>query len=263
MTSLGFRTDVVLLEMGGSVVSDHPAHLVVRTHDNPGFRWGNFVLFDGPPAGEAERWRQVFEAEFPGAGHLAYGVDGVSGETPSASQLALLGVTAEVNTVMTASGLLPSPSPPPLPAGTRVRPLAGDDDWAQALDLDTACYWQPDASDDERSFMARRVTAFRALCEAGHGAWWGAFVDGRLCSGAGVFSAGTGLARFQNVETHPGFRRRGLASAVLRSAGEHALRDAGTHTLVIVADPEDDAIRLYRTLGFAPAELQVRLQGSR
>jgi ribosomal protein S18 acetylase RimI-like enzyme len=111
--------------------------------------------------------------------------------------------------------------------------------------------------------MARRVAAYRALCEAGHGTWSGAFVDGRLRCAAGVFSAGTGLARFQNVETHPAFRRRGLASAVLLTAGEHALRDANTHTLVIVADPEDDAMRLYQALGFARTELQAQLQGTR
>lgn len=262
--SLGYRTDLMLLELGGSVVTDHRAHLVVRTLDNPGFWWGNFVLFDGPPpAGDTERWTKVFEAEFPDAGHRAFGIDGVEGESASADQLERLGVTAEVNTVMTAGTLVPSSSLPALPTGTHVRPLAGDDDWAQALELDVACYEEPDASEEERSFMIRRSAALRALCEAGRGTWSGAFVDGRLRSAAGVVGTGTGLARYQNVETHPDFRRRGLASAVLLSAGERALRDASTHTLVIVADPEDDAIRLYRALGFTGTERQVRLHGTR
>jgi ribosomal protein S18 acetylase RimI-like enzyme len=74
-----------------------------------------------------------------------------------------------------------------------------------------------------------------------------------------LFAVGSGLARFQNVETHPGFRRRGFASAVIHHAAQHALRDPGVRTLVIVADPDDHAIRLYRTLGFVDTERQVQL----
>ncbi|UAC01756.1 GNAT family N-acetyltransferase [Dactylosporangium vinaceum] len=78
-------------------------------------------------------------------------------------------------------------------------------------------------------------------------------------AGAGIFTDGHGLARFQSVETHPGFRRRGLDSAVIRHAGERALQRPGMHTLVIVAEPDNDGIRLYRALGFAETERQVQV----
>ncbi len=95
----------------------------------------------------------------------------------------------------------------------------------------------------------------RRLCEAGHGTWLGAFIQGRMRSGAGLFRDGD-LARFQSVETHPDVRRQGLASAVL---GHAARREPGARTLVIVADPDDRAIQLYRALGFAEAEYQIQL----
>jgi len=78
---------------------------------------------------------------------------------------------------------------------------------------------------------------------------------GRMRSGAGLFRDG-GLARFQSVETHPDFRRQGLASAVL---GHVARREPGARTLVTVADPDDQAIQLSRALGFAEAEYQIQL----
>ena len=42
--SLGLRTDLVLLRLGGSVVEHHDDHVVVRTPDNPTYWWGNFLL---------------------------------------------------------------------------------------------------------------------------------------------------------------------------------------------------------------------------
>lgn len=90
--------------------------------------------------------------------------------------------------------------------------------------------------------------------EAGAGVWLGAFVDGRLVSQLGVLRAGAGLGRYQDVETHPEFRRQGLAGALVAMGGAVMVDDFGTRTLVMVADPDDEAIRLYRSLGFVESE---------
>jgi len=69
VTSLGFRTDIMLREMAGSTVEDAGTHLVVRTAENPGYWWGNFVLCAGPPRpGDAERWAETFARHFPTPG---------------------------------------------------------------------------------------------------------------------------------------------------------------------------------------------------
>lgn len=255
--SLGFRTDLMLRRMAGSTIDDHAAHLVVRTPTNPGFWWGNFILLDAAPKpDDLPRWLAVFAEEFPGAEHVALGVDGTGGDTGDSAALTDLGLTAEVNTALTAQRLLPASAGPA--AGTGIRPLVSDDDWAQATDLRLVCYYDAPTA-DERRFTELQVADERRLCDTGHGTWFGAFVEGRMRAGAGMFTDGTGPARFQSVETHPGFRRRGLASAVIRHAGQWALRQPGASTLVIVADPDDHAIQLYRTLGFAGTEHQVQL----
>ena len=68
------------------------------------------------------------------------------------------------------------------------------------------------------------------------------------------------LARFQTVETHPDHRRQGIGAAVVHAAGRHALDVLGTAQLVIVAETEADAIRIYRRLGFEDAQRQVMLE---
>ncbi len=255
--SLGFGTDLMLLRMSGSVVTDHGSHLVVRTPENPGFWWGNFVLFDAPPRpGDAARWEAVFAREFPDATHLALGVDGTCGDAGDPAEHARLKVAVEVNSVLTATRLRPSRWPQP---DADIRPLSGDEDWAQALELRLACYDSPDSA-EYRRFVATKTAEHRRLGEAGHGAWFGAFVDGRMRSGAGLFTDGHGSARFQNVETHPDFRGRGLASSLVHLGGLWGLTSLGARRLVIVADPGYHAIRLYRALGFTDSERQIQMQ---
>lgn len=243
--SLGFRTDLMLRAMAGAEVVDRGSHLVVRTPGNPGFWWGNFLLVEGPlRPGDVARWEAEFAAEFPHAEHFALGVDGEVDEVAGA------GLVTEVNTVLTATRLVGPPR------DAVVRRLVGDGDWEQAFQLRLATE-ESEPSAEHRTFLERRQAEYRALCEGGHGAWFGAFVEGQMRAGAGLFTDGGGLARYQNVETHPAFRRRGLASAVVHHAGTWGLRQA--RTLVIVADPGYHAIRLYRALGFNETEDQVQL----
>ena len=94
----------------------------------------------------------------------------------------------------------------------------------------------------------------------GHGQWFGAFLDGLLVSSLGVFATSQGLARYQDVQTHPGFRGLGLCGTLVHRAGTYALDQLGVETLVMVADPDYSAIRIYRAAGFTESETQVQAE---
>jgi ribosomal protein S18 acetylase RimI-like enzyme len=79
-----------------------------------------------------------------------------------------------------------------------------------------------------------------------------------LC-GLGLFSDGSGLGRFQSVATLRSARRRGLAATLVHHASLVGLRDYAIRDLVMVADPDYAAIRMYRLLGFADSEIQIQL----
>ena len=259
--SLGFRTDLMIRRLAGAEITDEGDCLVVRTPANPGYYWGNYLLFAGPPApGEADAWPARFAARFPAARHLAFGIDGTAGETGAVDPLLAAGLGLEVERVLTAApGALARAGFPAPEAG--VRPLAGDADWAQAVLLSGEIDRGPDAaSPQHREFLARRRTETRAMAESGRGAQWGAFVDGRLVAQLGIFSDGSGVARYRSVETHPQFRRRGLAGTLVVQAGRYAADRLAATRLVIVAETDGPAIGLYRSLGFGDAELQVTLE---
>ncbi len=254
--SLGWRTDLMMLTLQGSVITDHGSRLVVRTPNNPAFRWGHFILYESPPGpGDAERWVAEFEAEFPDARHLAFGADGTEGETGDVAELVRLGVTPELSTVMTATAV----REPPRPNRDAVyRPLVSDADWGAAVEVAAANQQGEDGDDAYRRFETVRMQARRTLAQAGHGAWFGAFVEGQMLAGLGIFTDGSGIARFQSVNTVPSARSRGIAGTAAYDAARYALDELGAHTLVIIADPDYVAARVYRSIGFAHAETQLQ-----
>jgi GNAT superfamily N-acetyltransferase len=247
--SLGCRTDLAILVLEGSQVTDRGDHLVIRTPGNPDYWWGNFLLLRDLKPGSGGDWLARFAAEFPDARHVALGLDATDAGTVDPGELA--GMTMERYAVMTATSV----HAPPHPNTEAVfRTLEGDADWRQSLELTAAIFAGEPGGD--AGFLAARLAAQRALAEAGHGAWHGAFLDGMLVSQLGLIIGKSGLARYRSVETHPAARRCGLAGTLVWHAGATALTGDAS-TLVMVADPEDVAIRVYRSVGFTVTEPQL------
>ncbi|HEY3651197.1 MAG TPA: GNAT family N-acetyltransferase [Streptosporangiaceae bacterium] len=251
VTSLGFQTDLALRALEGAEVTDRGDYMVVRSPDNPTFWWGNFLLLAGwPEPGTGDGWLARFAAEFPQAEHLALGVDAGHEPAEVTPEFLAAGLEFERATVLSCAAV----QPPRQNTEAEIRRLESDDDWEQSRDLGIRCYG------GGGPFLDRRAGARRRLTQSGRAAWFGAFTDGRLLSQLGVCDAGGGLARYQDVETDPGARRRGLAGTLVWRAGVYAAKVFGAGTLVIVADPTEEAIRVYRACGFADAQGQFSFQ---
>ena len=102
VTSLGYRTDLMVRRLAGSLIIERDDHVAIRTPDNPAFYWGNFLLYPRQPdPGELARWVEAFQAEFPAAGHVALGIDTTDGRLDAAAELADLDLTPDISTVLT------------------------------------------------------------------------------------------------------------------------------------------------------------------
>ncbi len=273
VTSLGFRTDVALRALEGGEVADHGDYLVVRTAGNPDYWWGNFLLLAAwPKPGSGDRWLARFAAEFPLARHIALGVGaGIVQQTPQIPQtppapgapggndrlvppeFLAAGLVPQRDTVLTCAAVGPPPHPN---AAAEIRRLESDADWQQSVELTARCF----GPNESGGYVERWTAARRRLTQAGRGAWFGAFAGGRLLAQLGLFDAGNGYARYQHVETDPQARRQGLAGTLVWHAGRYGLQVLGAGTFVIVADPADVAIRVYRACGFADREMQLSFE---
>jgi GNAT superfamily N-acetyltransferase len=253
--SLGYRTDLLLLELGGSDFQDTGEYVVVRTPDNPGYWWGNFLLFRSPfGTGDARARLEAFRQEFPAANHVALGIDSVDGVVGAEDELKAAGFDIERNVVMTTGEVIPPARPN---EESSYRFITSDDDWEQLVQLSLAT--APMTVDEGyEQFTRRKLVSTRALVQAGHGKWFGAFDGDRLQASLGLMFDGKGLARFQTVQTHPDDRSKGIASTLVHRASTYGLTEGGARTLVMVADPEYLAIRIYRSLGFTDSETQLQ-----
>jgi GNAT superfamily N-acetyltransferase len=252
--SLGYRTDLAVRRAEGSTVTDRGDHIVVRTDQNPRYWWGNFLLLARAPRGsEMAGWLDRFAGTFPAARHRAFGVDVTRATEVDEAVFTAAGLAADRGIVLTASGVREPRRPHP---GAVIRPLAGADDWRQACVLRAACGAADEraALPEDHEFIELRTMARRRLAEARRATWFGAFTGGRLVAQLGLVPLPGRLARFQDVETHPSFRRQGLAGTLVWHAAGYGLDELRATTLVIVADRGSAATRVYASVGFEPAE---------
>jgi predicted GNAT family acetyltransferase len=94
------------------------------------------------------------------------------------------------------------------------------------------------------------MDADELMASSAGGRHFAVFASDELASVADLYSDG-GTAQVEDVMTHPDFRGRGLASAVVLRAVEEALA-AGSDFVFLVADDADWPKDLYSRLGFAP-----------
>ena len=250
--TLEMRTEALVMG-AGSVWEDLGDRVIQRTPSEPTYWYGNRVIWRVPPT-DLERHLAAMAEAFPEAPHgvVTWDVpdmappDGLPDgwQLDHAQTMALEGQIAEAAD----------------PEGLALRPIETDEDWAQvvALQTETTVPEGEPVLPAHAEFQARRFAHRRADCAAGRSAWFGAF-DGDLLVGDMGIVVGQGLARYQNVETRPSHRRRGIAATLLRHALRWA-RDRDPECLaVIVADRDSAPGRLYARAGFTVHETTVTL----
>ena len=139
------------------------------------------------------------------------------------------------------------PAEVPRNGGLEVRPVESDDDWRQVVEMNVHVHG---FDDEARATFCRWMIGqrHRGACESGRAGWWAAWSDGRPVASAGLYRAASGPARFQEVVTHPDFRRRGACTTLMSTM----LETCGPEGSLLIADCGSDAHRIYSRLGFEP-----------
>ena len=257
--SLGYQTDLIFAAFDGEIIHCDN-YLVIRSPTNPTFYWGNYFLFAQPPMeGDYQRWQELFATEIgipPLVNHQTFGWDSTDNEQGVIDPFLENGFHAQHSVVLTTQKPI---SPSNLPKAVTVRPLELDDDWAQSVELQVVCRDPEFGEEGYRLFRQRQMNRYRAMSQAGLGAWFGAFIGNQLVADLGIFYTNQ-LGRYQSVETHPRYRRQGIASYLVAASGKYALDHFGINTLVIVAESDSQAERLYNATGFRMVEQQIGIE---
>jgi GNAT superfamily N-acetyltransferase len=81
--------------------------------------------------------------------------------------------------------------------------------------------------------------------------FWLARADGTGCAFLSSWPGANGVGKVEDLFTHPDFRHRGIATALI----VHCVRDArerGAGPVLIGALPNDTPMRMYAAMGFRP-----------
>lgn len=242
----GLESELLIISLEGEV-ERHADRVVGRWPALPDYYGANLLALPAPPRAEdLPRWEACFAADHgPTVRHCTLAWEGEAPGPEAALEARGYGVhhcrlmrtDAPLRAVRTVPGL-------------DVRPVRTDAEWAEALAVEALHDGEADAA--MLGFQRRRMARYRALADAGFGAWMGAFRDGRLVGALGIFER-DGRARYQSVTVHPDARRQGVGGLLVAEAGAWAREVLGARTLFIAVSPDSAAERVYAAVGFSPS----------
>jgi ribosomal protein S18 acetylase RimI-like enzyme len=254
--SMIFRTEEIFWRAEGEVI-DRGEYRLVRTPSNPTYYGGNLLGFARPPAaGDYPRWMALFGREFggrPEVRHVFFMWDAPGGVEGEVAPFLEGGFVLQSNVTLLAREVVP---PPKLNRELEVRRLETDEEWEALLDAKVRLRDPRFGADSYALYKRRWLGVRRGLAAEGRGAWFGAFVGGQMVGDLGLFRDGT-VGRFQDVATEPEFRRRGVCGTLVYEAARRALEAEGVETLVMAADENYHAARIYESVGFRALERHV------
>lgn len=199
---------------------------------------------------EIDRLLARVEIEYEGIGHREFGVDFRTPPTFTA-RLALEGYERRDSLVMLLEGDLIGEA-----TEHEIRALETNEDWQAYAELH-ALDWRENTERTKRPEEDASVPEQMRATHRGKQPpvqYWLAYAEGRPVTYFNSWGGIGGVGQVEDLFTHPDFRRRGLATALIR----HCVADCrrkGAGPVVIVADPTDTPKQIYAAMGFRPVAI--------
>lgn len=254
LKSLGYQSELIFTSFDGKV-EDRGSYFVVRTLTNPNYFWGNLLIFDRPPQkGDMPHWVHLFKKEFrdPRIYHVTLAWDSGDGSVGDVSEFTNEQYELQATAVLSAGA---AHKPPKFNSDLEVRPLRNRNEWDQMVQVQVRAAHDNLPKEEWEKFYRSQSLRYQEMSQANFGAWYGGFLNGRLVTGLGIFHK-NGVGRFQIVCTDPEFQRRGLCGTLVYQSAQHAFKEFKIKDLVMCADPDYHAIKIYESVGFQKQQLE-------
>ncbi len=258
--SLEINTDLHINRFSGTV-TDKGDYIVVHTPSNPGYYYGNYLVFNKPPGkNDYEKWMALFKKEIYDknhSNHVLFRWDTIIGDTGYVSKFKENNFDIEENILLSTHVVNQ-----PLHYNTEItiRVLKTDSEWEMAINNQILCRDENTSGSlpDFTKFKQKQFEQYRLMCKNKLCEWFGVFIKDQLVADMGVFLV-NGAGHFDNVGTAPEFRRQGICGSAIYKISKQYLDSKKAHTLMMVADENYHAARIYESVGFQPNEKTVCL----
>jgi GNAT superfamily N-acetyltransferase len=220
---------------------------IIRNREIPQVHDANHVAHVTASTFEAtERLLERVELEFAGYRHRRFDLDFTTPPVLEA-RLALEGYRRRNALVMLLEGDLIGEAKP-----QHVREVTDDGGWR----MYTALYdvdWREFRQRIDTPFDERVAEAmmWSRRSKAPPARYWLAYMEGHPRAYCASWEGAYGVGLVEDLFTHPDFRHRGLATALIHHCVADC-RERGAEAVAIVADPDDSAKQMYAAMGFRP-----------
>lgn len=255
---LGFQTDLFFEKQEG-IIEEKDHYFTVRSPKYPDRYSGNLLLLkDSPTNAEKAELEALFAKEIgvpPTIKHVQFCWSMGEKEESEIEAFTEDGYDYTECSVLLcrAPDLI---TPPQFNTNVTIRTFNDPEDWEQWLAIEIAERETCHELETYKTFLQGRIQTYQSLIAGDAGNWHGAFLDGELVGTLGLFFDGN-VGRFQEVRTKENFRNRGICRTLVHNVCLQGFQR--TETLVMLADENYHAARLYESLGFKAQERQASL----
>ena len=256
--SLGHKTSLELNRSSGEV-KDHGNYLCIKTPSRPDFFWGNYLLLaQAPKKGDFFELVKLYRSHFGDPnkqGFITITWD-LSDAKPSISEFQSNGFQLDTSKILVTDSVKPHSN---MNNSIEIREYDPNQNIDQYLDVHYDPKWSYGTDEEQRSFMISSLRDFSSLPDNRQKKRIGAYINDKLVGDLGIFKVGN-LIRFNNVSTHRDFRRLGVCRRLVFEASNLGLTNPGATKLVMEADANYHAAKIYESLGFQHRETIYSLQ---
>lgn len=260
MRSLAYRSERAIIDFEGET-AERADYWVCRSPRAPLWYWGNLLIFKRPPGRwSRHEWTEAFRREFHDlpVNHMSLAWDSPNGDFGELAPFSEVGFTPFECDVLRGAEVAPPPRANP---DVVVRPVSTDADYEAVTVLQQVTRPSDMSAAVYHPFLEQRVGGMRRWAEAGQGAVMGAFFGGSMVACLGLFAwddaDGVRRVRYQSVVVGESVRRRGICGRLVADSGSWAREHLGAEELVITAEKDSSAGRIYARCGFVHREQQV------
>jgi ribosomal protein S18 acetylase RimI-like enzyme len=260
LNSLGRKTDLIFARFSGEVIFKEN-YILIKTPSNPGYHWGNYIIFDrAPKKGDLKEWKKLFDQEYsyykePHHYSFTWDTDKAEEDSGDYAEFIEEGFEFDSGVVLSTKKLV---TPKFYNNELEIKIIETKEQWSDVYNLQLLCADPKYLNDYYEVFKREQMANYQRMAKANLGNWYGAYLNGKLVGDLGVFSDGE-VARYQSVGTHPEFRRKGICATLVYEAGKSTLENSKIEYLVMEADPEYHAARIYESVGFNKSEVNHAL----
>lgn len=244
---------MIFAKFDGEII-EREDYIVFKTLTNPNYYWGNILLFKNPPFHKnLNEWKNLFKEEFKEEvySHYTFAWDtDVKYEDRDLSQFLADGFILDQAIVLTSQKVH---QPPKYNQEIEVRPLSTPKEWEDAIKVQVDNSHVVSTKQNLENFYRAQMKRYQKMVENKMGFWFGAFLGDVQVANLGIFTDGE-LARFQLVATHPEYQRQGICGSLVYQSARFAFLKMGVDSLIMVADENYHAAKIYESVGFIPTE---------